>query len=76
LFTGWAHVLKGLGRLGRIPRALGLVAFMGFLVLAVAVGIPLVWLGTLAAWPVLRSRVRAYAEVLAAPSGVIAAPTG
>lgn len=72
LFMAWAYLLKGMGRFGRIPRALGTLGFIGFLVSAVVVGIPLVWLVSTLAWPILRSRVRAYAEVLAAPSGGIA----
>jgi hypothetical protein len=69
LFTGWAYVLKVLGRLGRMPRALGTVAFIGWLVIAIPVGIPLVGLGTLVAWPFIRHRVAAYRTQLAAPSG-------
>lgn len=69
LFTGWAYTLKGLGRLGRNPRAIGTMAFIGWLVIAIPVGIPLVGLATLAMWPLIRRWVAAYRARLAAPSG-------
>uniref|UniRef100_A0A7C2NVP2 Dialkylresorcinol condensing enzyme n=1 Tax=Schlesneria paludicola TaxID=360056 RepID=A0A7C2NVP2_9PLAN len=69
LFVAWAHLLKGLGRLGRLPRQLGVACFIVFLVAAVVVGIPLLSMGTLLVWPLLRRPVAAYVRRLSTPAG-------
>jgi hypothetical protein len=69
LFRGWAHVLKGLGRMGWFARYLGLALFMVFLVTVIVVGIPLVVVGSLLLYPFIRGAANRYADRLAQPSG-------
>lgn len=69
LFVAWAHVLKGLGRLGTWPRRAGVCGFIFFLVCAVTVGIPIVALGTAILTPLVRRPLASFAKRVAAPSG-------
>lgn len=68
-FHGWAHLIRGLGRLGPAPRALGVWGFALFLVLLILVGLPLTLIGT----PILYLLARPWLERTAAR---LAAPTG
>ncbi len=72
-FHGWAHLIRGAGRLGETPRAVGVWGFALFLVAMILVGLPLTLLGTpilyLTARPWLARQVRR----LAAPTGEPAA---
>ncbi len=69
LFRGWAHVLKGLGRLGWPVRYLGIALFMLFLVTVIVVGIPVVVVLTALLYPLVRQASAPYADRLAEPSG-------
>lgn len=73
LFTAWAHVLKWLGRWGTVPKSLGILGFILFLVSALVIGIPLVWLITLVLAPFLKRPMDAYIRRLAEPSGTAVA---
>jgi hypothetical protein len=76
LFMAWAHLLKRLGRPGSAARNVGIVGFIPFLVVAIAVGIPLLWLGALVLRPVVRPAMEAYARKIAAPAGAAMTPSG
>jgi hypothetical protein len=69
LFRGWAHLLKGLGKVGRAVRYVGVGLFMLFLVTVVALGIPLLFFVSLLLYPLVRRMTRSYAERLAEPTG-------
>lgn len=69
LFRGWAHFLKGLGKIGQTVRLAGVGLFMLFLVTVVVVGIPLLFLVRLLLYPFVNKMTRSYAERLAEPSG-------
>jgi hypothetical protein len=68
-FKAAGHAIRGLGRLGGIPRATGVYAFAVVLVLLILIALPLTLLVTGLAWPLLRPRLEAAAAVLAAPTG-------
>ncbi|MCB1500405.1 MAG: hypothetical protein KDK07_11565 [Bauldia sp.] len=68
-FHGWAHFIRALGRLGAVPRAVGVWGFALFLVAMILVGLPLTLIGT----PILHVAGRGWldrtARRLAAPTG-------
>jgi hypothetical protein len=68
-FHGWAYLIRALGRLGPMPRAVGVWGFALFLVLLILVGLPLTLIGT----PILYLLARPWLERTAAR---LAAPTG
>jgi hypothetical protein len=69
LFRGWAHVLRGLGKLGWPVRYFGIALFMIFLVTVIVVGIPVVVVLSGLLYPLVRKMSAAYADRLAQPSG-------
>jgi hypothetical protein len=76
LFRAWAHLLRLLGRVGRPLRYLGIAVFMLFLVLVVAVGIPVVIVLSVLFYPLVRWASGPYARRLAEPSGAERAAGG
>ncbi|HWG45293.1 MAG TPA: hypothetical protein VN688_21195 [Gemmataceae bacterium] len=69
LFRGWAHALQRLGRIGRLPRYVGVGLFMLFLVTLVGMVMPIIVVVSALFYPLGRMATRAYAERLAEPSG-------
>jgi hypothetical protein len=73
VFHGWAHLIRGLGRLGRGPRAVGVWGFALFLVAMILVGLPLTLVGTPILYVAGRRWLNHTARRLAAPTGDAAA---
>jgi hypothetical protein len=68
-FYGWAVLIRRLGKIHPALRAAGDYGFALFLVLMILLALPVVLLGSLLAYPLIRRRVTAYALRLAAPTG-------
>ena len=68
-FHGWAHLIRGAGRLGDTPRAVGVWGFALFLVAMILVGLPLTVVGTPILYVVARPWLARRARRLAAPTG-------
>jgi hypothetical protein len=68
-FAAWAKVIQSLGQVSRALRTVGVYGFAIFLVCLILVALPTVLLATLLAYPLIRTRLRAYAQRLAAPTG-------
>jgi hypothetical protein len=68
-FHGWAHLIRGLGRLGNTARAGGVWGFALFLVLLILIGLPLTLIGTPILYLVARPWLERTAARLAAPTG-------
>jgi hypothetical protein len=68
LFNIWARIVRGLGHVGGWLRKIGLLCFVFFLVSVIVLGIPLVLIGLLLLYPMLRKPLAAYVERLKQPS--------
>ena len=69
-FPFWARVIAACGPPGALARSLATAAFRLFLVFAILVVVPALLVIRILAYPLLRKRIRAYADRLRSPSGV------
>jgi len=69
-FRAWAHFLKLLGRFGPLPRRAGIYCFVGCLLFAIVVAIPLSMVVRVLLWPFMGRWTAAYVRRLEQPSGL------
>jgi hypothetical protein len=68
-FRAWAHLLRWLGRWGSAARLAGVYAFVVSLVVSILVGVPVIVVGRLLLYPLMRRWTAGYVRRLGEPSG-------
>jgi hypothetical protein len=69
-FYGSAVAIRALGKIHPALRALGVYAFIVFLLLLILIGLPLAIAGSALAWLGMRGRLDAYVKKLSMPTGI------